>query len=696
MTTMMDEFNCRGESQQQRKQKQKILVQILISFVIAQCLFILFLLDGWTMRTIPQQNSNDYPSAAADVVVRPTMTSMIVGGDNDDHQSRLPDHSRFFFFDDDDMLERTRNQYNYNKQMKQVFVNKMLDTLQPANKTNNDNIECLPDLERNGLFKILNDKPCSIELPQGGGRSCRRVYLWKMTEKKNQQQRQQSSSTSSGRNNETIDYSSGASSSSSSAVAAAAPNLPSLMIAIQMHEPRMSEIIRMYNKLSSDLSQRNLIPTIDHRWTYRHPSATWGLFATKYDGSTNHNFIDYVTALYQLKDENSIARVMDDVIHIFSTLAAHGIQHHDFSFYTQNVTVPKPNLVIRHGRPFLFDFEWAQEGDFTTIKNIPTAIHLPEQCPVNCDDCVLSQNFGQAFNRTVPWISNFFTTKLGPPYCNAQRQRNDLPRVWKRAKKKELLRKFPTFDNIILQHQSYRKTESLERMKLIYPHLPNVDASFTLVEYGSWYGFFSTAIASNFINSTVYSFELESSRVSFHQQVLQRENITNNIVCQRAIVAQSDQFQSAANVLMTHHEHQVLSIAPSVLDINALPSNQQILDYQIVFSTTHWWGLDTQELALRTHRHLFQLARVTFLELPGPTDRAVVGGGNIPQLLQLRSWYEGLGTVEAFIRQAAIGMDVNIVKLGGTGDREIWKIENPPFSPQVSPTIVSRYFNCTK
>ena len=213
------------------------------------------------------------------------------------------------------------------------------------------------------------------------------------------------------------------------------------------------------------------------------------------------------------------------------------------------------------------------------------------------------------------------------------------------------------------------------------------------LEYGSGTGVFSVKLARHFPHSLVVSAEVDRGLVATHRALSLRAGVArNSLVCHTAFVAAhsstatsgdaADSSSSASSSTSTSTSSSSTPTSPvavvdamlrancyeegcptlgagenpgvAVVDIGELLGDgggavgrgsphfggrPPLVDFQLLLSTTHWWGLLDREAAVVVHGQLFALARITFLELPSSPSNG--GGGRTLQTGMLRSWYEG-------------------------------------------------------
>eukprot|EP01079_Euglenida_sp_SAG-EU17-18_P001905 gene1905-2971_t len=85
----------------------------------------------------------------------------------------------------------------------------------------------------------------------------------------------------------------------------------------------------------------------------------------------------------------------------------------------------------------------------------------------------------------------------------------------------------------------------------------------------------------------------------------------------------------------------------------ANPNNRRF-HYVLALSTTHWWGMQNRQDALRVHGLLFKYAPTVFLEMPCPKSPSNgVGGGRLQAAVLKAMFPPGKDTEIAFIKDAA-------------------------------------------
>lgn len=380
--------------------------------------------------------------------------------------------------------------------------------------------------------------------------------------------------------------------------------------------------VREHEMLLAVQSIDGVMPVLEPR-AYLHPSRAWSAFTMPF---------------VVLESVNASCQFLEQALRLFAALRAARIVHRDVS---------RTNLVMRNGRPFLLDFAWAMRVD----EPRPAPRELGSWKPPLARSC-------DVFSFACDFHDLFDDKPCGGVLADTTHCRVPIE---------------PTA--IELLAQTYRREASVARWHLMRPLLLRENAStFAVVEYGSWSGFFSRLVARAHANAIVVSLELERERVAEHRRLCKELGVRNNLVCQASIVGGEE--ASAQRVLASHHEHQRLEQAPRVNVRAALASLDCAVRYQIVLSTTHWWGLATQQEAVAAHAAVFSASCYTFVEIPGPTDGAVLGGGNAEQQSMLRAWYRAPLTSVRALLQASLPPSARLDLLGRVGDRETWLVTN--------------------
>ena len=163
----------------------------------------------------------------------------------------------------------------------------------------------------------------------------------------------------------------------------------------------------------------------------------------------------------------------------------------------------------------------------------------------------------------------------------------------------------------------YSKKRNKERYNAILPYI--IDPKFSLLDFGSNYGYFSTAFALNFPESLILSIENESmsyttdprfgkdGMLDFHKNKTIELGIKNNSIF-------------------------LVTITPEFFKL--FIKEKIIVDYHLMLSFIHWLPMQNREEFEEVLKDIILSARTTFLEVPQPTENQ--RNGKI-----IMKWYDG-------------------------------------------------------